>query len=133
MQTSATGDAAQEMATCEVRDGVLVATVKLSEIRDSHTAYAFRDFIAAQLDRQPAVHIVFDCCAVKFIGSVGFLAFLGVRRKQPTGRIVLTNLAPTIREMFEICRLLARDDSDTIAPFESCETPETAIRKLALH
>lgn len=133
MQNSATGGTPQEMATCEVRDGVLVATVKLAEIRDSQTAYAFRDFIAAQLEREPVVHIVFDCAAVKFIGSVGFLAFLGVRRKQPTGRIVLTNMAPPIREMFEVCRLLARDETDTIAPFEACDTPEHAIRKLALH
>ena len=50
--------------------------------------------------------------------ALGFLAFLGVRRKQPTGRIVLCNLSPQIREMFEVCRLLARDELDTAAPFE---------------
>ena len=121
------------LAGFEVRGGVLVVTVQLTEIRDTKTAYDFRDAVLAQLQRQPAVHVVFDCAAVKFIGSVGFLAFLGVRRKQPTGRIVLCNLGPQIREMFEICRLLARDELDTAAPFEGVVTLEKALATLGAH
>ena len=132
-ERGATNSGPATLARFDVRGSVLLVTVQLTEIRDTKTAYDFRDAVIAQLERQPAVHVVFDCAAVKFIGSVGFLAFLGVRRKQPTGRIVLCNLGPQIREMFEICRLLARDELDTAAPFEGVETLETALTTLGAH
>ncbi|MBA4020158.1 MAG: hypothetical protein C0483_23600 [Pirellula sp.] len=120
----------ETFATFEMHGSVLVVKVQLTEIRDTKTSYDFRDVVLAQLARQPVVHIVFDCAAVKFIGSVGFLAFLGVRRAQPTGRIVLCNLQTQIREMFQICRLLARNEMDTAPPFEASATPETALAML---
>lgn len=132
-ERGATNPGPATLARFETHGSVLVVTLLLHEIRDSKTAYDFRDAVLAQLERQPAVHVVFDCAAVKFIGSVGFLAFLGVRRKQPTGRIVLCNLSPQIREMFEVCRLLARDELDTAAPFEGVDTLEAALATLGAH
>lgn len=131
-ERGATNSGPVTWARFETRGNVLVAAVQLAEIRDAKTSYDFRDAVLAQLERQPAVHVVFDFSAVKFIGSVGFLAFLGVRRKQPTGRIVLCNLSPQIREMFEVCRLLARDELDTAAPFEGADTLDTALATLGV-
>lgn len=116
--------------TGTITSGVLVVTVVSRQIRDAGVAYALRDEIIALLDSAESQDLVLDLKNVEFIGSIGFLAFLGVRRHLDGRRIVMCNLAPTVREMFTICKLIATDQT-IVAPFESATTLEAALARLA--
>lgn len=109
----------------------LVVHVLVEQVRDTSVAYRLRDEIVEQIKRLKPVSAVVDLSKTNFVGSVGFLAFLGVRRELPGGRIVLCNLSETIREMFAICKLIATDANQT-APFEVAPNQELALVKLAV-
>ena len=81
--------------------------------------------------QQPSLpkDVVLDLGKAKFIGSIGFLAFLGVRRELPNGRIVLCNLFQPVRDMFVVSRLI-QTASNPGAPFEVAETKEAALERL---
>lgn len=123
-------DRPTHFALTQMHDGILVANILLPEISDTETAYAFRDEIIAYLGKHPVSHIVFNTGQVKFIGSVGFLAFLGVRRQLPKGRIVICNMAQGIREMFEVCRLISQQGATKAGPFEAANTLTDALEML---
>jgi anti-sigma B factor antagonist len=117
-------------ATGTITGGVLVVTVVSTQIRDAAVAYALRDEIIALLDSSQPQDLVIDLRNVEFIGSIGFLAFLGVRRHLDGRRIVICNLSQSVREMFTITKLIATDET-MVAPFESATTLEAALARLA--
>jgi anti-anti-sigma factor len=116
--------------TGTITNGVLVVTVVSPQIRDAAVAYAVRDEIIALLDSSQSQDLVIDLKSVDFIGSIGFLAFLGVRRHLDGRRIVICNLSQPVRETFTICKLIATDET-IVAPFESATTLEAALARLA--
>src|SRR2546423_9261560 len=109
---------------------VLVVNITTDQIRDSTLAYALRDEIIPLVDATKARNVVLDLDKVHFIGSVGFLAFLGVRRHLGGGRIVLCNMSEPIRQMFAVCRLIPSDTAST-APFEVETDSASALTRLA--
>jgi anti-anti-sigma factor len=112
-------------ATRLADDSVLVATIAIGEIREPATAYDLRNEMLALVRDAKCEHLIIDARNLIFISSVGFLAFLGVRRELK-GRIVLCNLNDTIRESFAVCRLIPTG-GDRIAPFEAADTLDEAI------
>jgi anti-anti-sigma factor len=113
-----------------VNGDVLVVTVVPPQIRDAAIAYGLRDEIISLLDALPTRDLVLDVANTQFIGSIGFLAFLGVRRRLEGGRIILCNLSAPVRDMFAVCKLIATDPAKD-APFETAETVEAALARLA--
>ena len=65
-----------------------------------------------------------------FVGSIGFLAFLALRRHLENGRIVVCNFSDSIRKIFEICRLIPTDPS-AAGPFLVEESLEAALARCA--
>jgi len=116
-------------ATGEMKDGILVVTVLAQEVRDVDLAYSLRDEIAALVDSSQVRNLVLDAGSIQSIGSIGFLAFLGVKRYLGDGRIILCNLSPPVREVFAICKLISTDGTN--APFEVAATLEAAVGRLA--
>ena len=116
-------------ATGAMHCGVLVVTVLPQQVRDAEIAYALRDEIIALMDSSQPRDLVLDLGNLQFIGSIGFLAFLGVRRHLDGGRIVLCNLTAPVREMFTVCQLIATDPKKA-APFEAAATLESALARL---
>jgi anti-anti-sigma factor len=119
----------QQLATSDVRDDVAVVAIHLDHIRDADTAYALRDRILAVIDEAGTQKVILDLTQVTFLGSVGFLAFLAVRRHLQTGRIVIANCSEPIYRAFEICRLVSRTDQK--APFEAADSIDEALELLA--
>jgi anti-anti-sigma factor len=119
------------VCTADKQDGVLVATILVAQIREAKTAYELRDQILSLMQEGHPRDIVFDLAKVGFVGSVGFLAFLGVRRKLASGRIVLCNMSEPIRDMFAVCRLI-QTESNAAAPFEVAATKEAALERLKI-
>lgn len=113
-------------ATRLADDGVLVVMIAIGEIREPATAYDLRNEMLALVKEAKCRHLVIDARNLIFIGSVGFLAFLGVRRELK-GRIVLCHLSDAIRDSFAVCRLIPTGD-DRVAPFETADTLDEALR-----
>ena len=108
-----------------VDEGVLVATIEVGEIREPSTAYDVRNELLDLIKEAEIQHLIIDAHNLIFVGSVGFLAFLGVRREF-AGRIVLCNLSPTTYESFSVCRLISPAPG-TSAPFEVADSLEAAL------
>jgi anti-anti-sigma factor len=117
-------------ATGAITGDVLVVTIVPPQIRDAALAYALRDEIISLLDASPTRDLVLDVANTQFIGSIGFLAFLGVRRRVEGGRIIICNLSPSVHDMFAVCKLIATDPTKD-APFETAATVEAALARLA--
>jgi anti-anti-sigma factor len=123
-------DLKPRFAQPSTKDGVLIVTVTAEQIREAAQAYALRDEILAILDSSQATNLVLDLGQLTFVGSIGFLAFLGVRRHLASGRIVICNLSGPVREMFAVCQLISSDPAKR-APFEAAETLDSAVARLA--
>jgi len=76
-------------ARASVQDGVTVVTVTAEQIREADQAYGLRDEILEILNKSSPSCLVLDLGELTFVGSIGFLAFLGVRRHLAGGRIVI--------------------------------------------
>jgi len=117
-------------AAGELKNDNLVVTIHEPHLREAATAYRIRDEINTLIDAQKPRNVVLDLARVTFVGSVGFLAFLGVRRHLGPGRIVLANLSDSTREIFAICRLIPTETNQS-APFEVAATVEEALSRLS--
>jgi anti-anti-sigma factor len=109
-------------------EAALVATIQEKMLRDAAICYALRDELALAIDATGAENVVLDLSHVQFIGSVGFLAFLGVRRRLDRGRVVLCGMSDNIREMFRLCGLIAQGPGKQ-APLEEADTVDTALQQ----
>jgi len=107
----------------------LVVSILEDQIREAAVAYRVRDEVNSQIAQQKPTNIVLDLSKVKFIGSVGFLAFLGVRRHLGGGRIILCNVAEPVREVFAVCRLIPTNTNNA-APFEIADDTAGALAQL---
>lgn len=113
-----------------VCDNVLVVTVLVEKIGDPETSYALRDEILLLLNGAKTDHIVLDLQRVTFICSVGFLAFLSLRRHLDDGQIVICNSTESVRDMFQVFRLASQDPTVT-APFQVEDTLEAALARFS--
>jgi anti-anti-sigma factor len=106
-------------------DGVLTVDILVDQIRDPDQSYAVRDQVIALVDQWSPSHMVLDFSQVRFMGSVGMLALLGIRRSLPGGRIVVCNLSDVLRQMLTMCRLIS-NEALSASPFEVASTKEAA-------
>jgi anti-anti-sigma factor len=113
-----------------VENGNLVVSILEDQIREAAVAYRLRDEIIGLIDQQKPANIVLELANVKFIGSVGFLAFLGVRRHLGGGRIILCNLSDAVRDVFSVCRLIPTQ-TNSAAPFEVANDAAAALAQLS--
>ena len=120
----------QRIASGSFHDNVLVITIREDEIGEPETSHALRDEILSLVDGQKLSGIVIDLRHVTFMGSVGFLAFLAVRRRLEVGQIVLCNISRHVRDMLALCRLISNDPS-VKADFEAEDTLEAALARFS--
>jgi anti-anti-sigma factor len=112
-----------------IRGNVLVVDVLTEQIRDPDTSYALRDEILSLMKAGEVDHVVLNLQHVTFLGSVGLLAFLAVRRQLEGGSVVLCNLSQGIEAMLQVCMLISKDPAKT-APFTMEPSVESALAKL---
>jgi hypothetical protein len=118
------------------RDGDrLTLKILLVELRDPQLVYAVRDEMIDHATREIASgptppHLIVDCGAVEFMGSVGLLALLSLRRVEGVQRIVLCNLLPIVRGVLFTSRL-AGDDAGREYPFEYAVDQSAAAARLS--
>lgn len=117
-------------ASGTVRNHVLVIRILVREIRDPKISYALRDEIVALVESAEFRDLVVDMGEVTFMGSVGLLGLLAVRRRVAPGRMLICNVSKAIREMLELCLLVSSDPGKT-APFEAVPTLDEAMSRLS--
>lgn len=114
--------------TGRMENGTLVIHIALEQIRDALQTYALRDEMQALVEASQPRDVIVDLADVKFIGSVGFLAFLSVRRQLAVGRIILANLSENLHKMFALCRLVPTEKA-SVAPFEVAADVDAALAR----
>ncbi|QDV45880.1 STAS domain protein [Stieleria neptunia] len=103
----------------------LVLDIQTDQIRDSETASTIsREMIALAKENQ-AKRLVIDMSQVRFMGSVGFLALMGLRRHLDEPVIILCGLSEHLKDILEACKLISRDPKEE-AMFTMAETVENA-------
>ena len=112
--------------SASVHDKLLVITILVEQFRDPKITYAMRDEIRSLIDPAKMSQVVLDFQRVTFVGSLGLLAFLAVRRHFAGGQIVFCNFSDSIRGVFEICRLVSPNPS-VMAPFDVEDSLEAAL------
>jgi anti-anti-sigma factor len=120
----------KSLASATIDGTTMVVDILADQLREGEIAYRLRDEINALIEQHKPAHIVLDLAQVRFIGSVGFLAFLGVRRHLGEGRIVLCNLSAPTRDIFAICNLIPTETKPS-APFELSRTRDEALTLLS--
>ena len=119
-----------QYARGSVHDNVVAIEILAEQIRDPDTSYALRDDMVAILDSAEKDHVVLDFQHVTFVGSIGFLAFLALRRRLKNGLFEICNFSDSVRQVFEICRLISKDPS-AASPFLVEDSLEAALERCA--
>ncbi len=123
------GESATRYIESSTQDGVLVITIRATAMRDTQICYAIRDQMIEAIDPDDTQTVIINLESLAFVGSIGLLGFLAVRRKIPKSRIVICNVTDTIREVFLLCRMISADNSAD-SPFEMTATLQDASNKL---
>ncbi len=110
-------------------DSTLVVTLHESHLRDALIVQQVKESILAQLKDGSVQNVVLNLGNVEFVGSIAFLAFLGIRRYPTVDKILLSNLRANVREVFVMCRLLAGANNPA-APFTEVESVADALKYL---
>ncbi len=105
----------------------IVVTILEEKLRDQQLVEKIKDELIQVFSEESCKFAIIDMSRVQFIGSIGFLAFLAVRRITGIERVVLCNLDDNIRQLFSICRLIANAENSN-APFETSADIESALR-----
>ncbi len=105
--------------------GSVIFQVLDEQLRDATKVHQLKDAMLGIVEKTHPQNIIVDLQRVTFIGSVGFLAFLALRRVTGIEKIVLCEVDKNVLEIFHLCRLVADKDSPK-APFQVAKTLDDA-------
>ena len=112
--------------TSVLHKSTLVFSILESKMRDLATVNQIKDAMVIAVREASPNRVVIDLQRVEFIGSVGFLAFLALRREPGVECITLCGILPNVREVFLLCKFIP-DQSMQKAPFQVADSVESAM------
>lgn len=115
--------------TRDARAGVPLITITTGHLREPEVCYAVRDEIRSALDPDQTENILLDMQHVEFIGSIGFLVFIALRRMLSEGEIVLCGMTAPTKDAFAATQLIS-DSPNTHGPFEFAPTVDAGVEQL---
>ena len=108
-----------------LHDKTLILQIQAAQIHDPETSEKLGREMISMADQNGAKDLVIDFINVRFMGSIGFLALMGLRRHLKDSNIILCGLNETLKEVFEVCKLISSDP--TVQPmFNSVDTVKQA-------
>ena len=116
--------------TCSTLGDTPVITITESHLREATTCYAVRDEILSALKPEETENVLVDLTLVEFIGSIGFLVFVGLRRVLTKGHLVLCCVSPPVHDSFLVCRLISADN-DSASPFQVASSIDSGAALIA--
>ncbi|WP_167546666.1 STAS domain-containing protein [Stieleria maiorica] len=103
----------------------LVMQIQTDQIRDADTASTIGRELVALAKENQAKRLVIDMHSVRFMGSVGFLALMGLHRHLDKPTIILCGLSEHLKDILEACKLISRDP-DEATMFSTADSVEQA-------
>lgn len=104
----------------------IVITILDEQIRSPERVNQIKQAMIDVINGQPCKSVIIDMGRVEFIGSIGFLAFLGIRRLPGIENVILCHLEDSVKELFTICRLISNDKASK-APFQLATSIKSAL------
>ncbi|MDZ4820071.1 MAG: STAS domain-containing protein [Planctomycetota bacterium] len=126
---NATDQTPVKYTTTRTENDALVVTIVVPELRDQEIVHALRDEVLSEMASSGTHHVIVDLRNVHFMASVGFQAFLSIKRHLHSGSVIICEMSAPIRRTFEICRLIPTEGAAT-APFAAAGTLEEALAGL---
>jgi stage II sporulation protein AA (anti-sigma F factor antagonist) len=112
-------------------DGILVLSLLLQRVESYETAEGMGRELVAAVQGKPAPQIVLDMGKLVYMSSVGYGPLISLRSyiREAGGRLVLCQLSPVVKEMFETTRLLINPQSPK-SLFEFTDSREKALEMI---
>jgi stage II sporulation protein AA (anti-sigma F factor antagonist) len=112
-------------------DGIVVLSLSLQRVESYETAEAMGRELVAAVQGKPSPRVVLDMGKLVYMSSVGYGPLISLRSfiREAGGRMVLCQLSPVVREMFETTRLLINPNSPK-SLFEFTDSREKALEML---
>ncbi len=104
----------------------VVITLLDERIRDQERVTQIKDAMIDVVSTHPCKNLIIDMSRVEFVGSIGFLAFLAIRRASGIENAILCNLDENVKELFLLCRLISSDKVFN-APFQVASSVPYAL------
>jgi anti-anti-sigma factor len=100
---------AKDLVQAVVNNGVTVATINEPQLTGDATSEKLRQQLIGLVTEAGARKIAIDLQKVQYMASAAFRPFLSLNRKlqEVKGQMVLCNLSPIVRTIFEQMRLIS--------------------------
>jgi len=117
--------------TVSETDGTLVLTLSRERIESYETAEGMGSELVAAVRDKKSPRVVLDMSKLIYMSSVGYGPLISLRSyiREAGGRLVLCQLSPVVKEMFETTRLLINPQSPK-SLFEFTDSREQALAML---
>lgn len=120
-----TSENSKSLVTGTEEDGAFTLTIQVDQIRDPMTSTALRNEMINLVDPISPKCVIVNFEKVQFMGSIGFLALMALRRHLNDSRMVLCGLSQSLKDVFELCGLVANDANEEVK-FEVAENEQAA-------
>ncbi|MGB0598435.1 MAG: STAS domain-containing protein [Rubripirellula sp.] len=120
-----TSENSKSLVTGTEEDGAFTLTILVDQIRDPMTSTALRNEMINLVDPISPKCVIVNFEKVQFMGSIGFLALMALRRHLTDSRMVLCGLSQSLKDVFELCGLVANDANEEVK-FEVAENEQAA-------
>ncbi len=114
------------IVTAENQSGALVLTIHEPKLRDLLVVQSLKEQMLNEVEKYQASKVLLNMQHVQMVGSVAFLAFLGLRRQPTVDRVILCHTRPEVLELFQLCKLIANANHKA-GPFEAVATIADAL------
>lgn len=101
---------------------VLVISITTEEISGFEVAQSLRNELVAVIEKENPTDLILNLSQVNYIASMGLVGFVTIRKVSTINRIILCELAPQIRELLILCKLLQTTNAGESLAFEYAET-----------
>lgn len=117
------------LITTETIDDVLVMRIETEQLKDAIVAQDLKYILSHTVKKSSATKFVLDMGKLTFMTSLGCVAFISVKHaiRDKPGQLVICNLTPFIRKIFNAKRLLQQSPQNGNVAFECAATLEDAL------
>jgi anti-anti-sigma factor len=114
-----------------VVSGVLVITVKETQLQDEKLAQAIQDELLAAVNSSGISNVVVDLRNIRYVSSVAFRPLLRIRRHvyDAGGKLILCGMSRVVGDVFFTTKLVSPDGS-FVAPFEMAADAAAAVERI---
>jgi len=122
---------AKSLVHGSLHGSTLLLQIQPAHIRDPECSATLKQEMIAIADLHKTNDVLIDFSRVQFVGSVGVLSLMGLRRHLEHPNIILFGLCNQLKEVFEVCKMISPDPK-VEAMFGAVDTLEEAQDLIAI-